>query len=182
MKRRPWRTILVIAIWLLVAVAPLAYLSWWASPHMVEPLSVPISLKAGDYTSPFFTTDADDLYQIDIYFLSPDRTPLDIDWKIVDDHGALIANGNYKDQSTGGNNAGLGRYQAKRGSRQRIIVTIHQGENVAGSEPRLHISMPERSLDASYAYIDVLGWAAIVVAVGLITLLVWSSSNRKRKA
>jgi hypothetical protein len=32
----------------------MAYLLWWGHAHNLEPLSVPLSLKRGEYTSPFF--------------------------------------------------------------------------------------------------------------------------------
>jgi hypothetical protein len=55
LKRSPWHTILIgVAVFLvLVGVAPLAYLLWWGNAHNLEPLSVPLSLKRGEYTSPF---------------------------------------------------------------------------------------------------------------------------------
>jgi hypothetical protein len=93
----PWRTILVSgAVFLmLVGVAPLAYLSRWGAVHKLEALSVPLPLQRRKYTSPVFTTDLGDEYQIDIYFLPSNRTPLDLDWKIVDDRGAVLESGTY---------------------------------------------------------------------------------------
>ncbi len=175
MKRWPWRTILVslATLLVLVGVAPLAYLLWWGKTHNLEPLSVPISLRRGDYTSPFFTTDLDDDYQIEIYFLPYHRTPLDLEWKIVDETGALIQSGGYSEDQMGGNDAILERhYRPKRGSRQRIMVSIRQDVQAPESDTRLHIGLPERGLEQAYGSAAATIWAAIVAGAGAIMLLV----------
>jgi len=176
LKRWPWRTVLIsVAVLLvLVGIAPLAYLLWWGDAHNLEPLSVPLSLKRGEYTSPFFTTDLDDDYQIEIYFLPYHRTPLDLDWKIVNETGALIQTGVYReDHQMGGNDAILERhYRAKRGSRQRIMVSIHQDVLAPDSDTRLHIGLPERGLEQAYGSAAAIMWAAIVAGGGAIILLV----------
>jgi hypothetical protein len=176
LKRWPWHTILIgVAVFLvLVGVAPLAYLLWWGNAHNLEPLSVPLSLKRGEYTSPFFKTDLDDDYQIEIYFLPNHRTPLDLDWKIVDESGGLIQSGGYREhQQMGGNDAILERhYRPKRGSRQRIIVSIHQDVQAPDSDTRLHVGLPERGLEQAYGSSAAIMWAAIVAGAGAIMLLV----------
>jgi hypothetical protein len=175
LKRWPWRTILVslATLLVLVGVAPLAYLLWWGKTHNLEPLSVPISLRRGDYTSPFFTTDLDDDYQIEIYFLPYHRTPLDLEWKIVDETGALIQSGGYSEDQMGGNDAILERhYRPKRGSRQRIMLSIRQDVQATESDTRLHIGLPERGLEQAYGSAAATIWAAIVAGAGAIMLLV----------
>ncbi len=103
MKRWPWHRIFICLALILVlaGIAPLAYLIWWGHAHNLEPLSVPVALKRGEFTSPFFTTDLDDDYQIEIYFLPYPRTPLNLDWKILNETGAVIRSGSYRDE--GGN-------------------------------------------------------------------------------
>jgi hypothetical protein len=127
-KRLPWATILLsVGVSLvLVGVAPLGYLFWRGSAHNWEPLSAHIALKRGQFKSPLFTTDLDDDYQIEIYFLPPHQIPLDLDWRITDEKGTIIQSGTYsEDHQMGGNDAILTRcYQPKRGSLQRIIVNI----------------------------------------------------------
>ncbi len=88
-KSWPWRVIFggIGGLLILVGVAPMAYLLWFGTAHNFEPLSAPLSLKRGEYTSAFFKTDLDEDYQVEIYFLPSDRTPLDLDWKIVDENG-----------------------------------------------------------------------------------------------
>jgi CheY-like chemotaxis protein len=49
--------------------APLAYIVWLGSGRRLEPLSMPLSLSPSQYTSPFFATDLDDDYQIQLSFL-----------------------------------------------------------------------------------------------------------------
>jgi hypothetical protein len=175
LKRWPWRTILVslATLLVLVGVAPLAYLLWWGKTHNLEPLSVPISLRRGDYTSPFLTTDLDDDYQIEIYFLPYHRTPLDLEWKIIDETGALIQSGGYSEDQMGGNDAILERhYRPKRGSRQRIMLSIRQDVQATESDTRLHIGLPERGLEQAYGSAAATIWAAIVAGAGAIMLLV----------
>ena len=75
---------------ILGGVTPLVYVSWRGHARNLEALSLPVALKPGEYISPFFTTDLDDDYQIEIYFLPPHRMPLDIEWKVVDEAGTLI--------------------------------------------------------------------------------------------
>jgi hypothetical protein len=94
---------------ILLGVAPIAYLLWFGTAHNFEPLSAPLSLKRGEYTSPLFRTDLDEDYQVDIYSLPNNRSPLDLDWKIVDESGVLIQSGVYtEDQHYGGNDATRG--------------------------------------------------------------------------
>jgi len=174
MKSWPWSKILtgIGCLLLLMGLAPLAWLLWWGSAHNFEPLSVPLSLKRGEYTSPLFKTDLDEAYQIQIYFLPPHSIPLDLDWKVVDDRGAVIQSGAYKEGNTGGNNVNVGEYRPKRGLHQRIIVNIHQEVDAAGSDPKLHIGVPEEGLGMAYGSGAAIGWAALIAGPGAIVLLV----------
>lgn len=175
MKRWPWRRILVgIALLLvLVGIAPLAYLFWRGHIHNLEPLSVPVSLKPGEYTSPFFTTDVDADYQIEIYFLPYHQTPLDLDWRVVDESGVVIQAGVFREDQLGSNDAVLERhYRPKRGSRQRVTINIHQDIRATASDPRLHIGLPETNLEQAYGFVAASGWAAIVAGAGAIILFV----------
>jgi len=182
LNRWHWRKILVgVAVFLVVlGITPLAYLLWFGSTHNFTPLSVPISLKRGEFTSPFFTTDLNDDYQVEIYFLPHRTTPLDLDWKIVDESGVLIQSGVYtEDQHLGGNDAILTRkYRPKRGSANRIILNVHQDIQAKSSERqlqpadvRLHIGVPERALEQSYGSVAAIVWAAVVGGLGTIILV-----------
>jgi hypothetical protein len=178
-----WRTSIVGAVLVIaLGLAPLAYLFWLGIGHKLEPLSMPLPLARGEYTSPFFTTSLDDDYQIDIYFLPFVRTPLDLDWKIVDAHGAVIASGSYRDEQTGGNNVILGHYRPKRGLRQRAIVNVHEGEAAPESDVRLRIGLPERALENSYAFVPLGLWALVIGGAGAIGLVVALICRNRRRA
>lgn len=164
---------------ILIGITPLAYLWWFGTAHNFEPLSTPISLKHGEYTSPFFKADLDEDYQVEIYFLPYHRTPLNLDWKIVDENGVLIQSGVYtEDHHIGGNDAILTRkYRPTRGSAQRIILNIHQDVQAKDSEgqlqptdTRLHIGVPERGLEQAYGSAAAIAWAAVVAGTGTIIL------------
>lgn len=166
MKGWPWRPILSgVALFLLVlGIAPIAYFFWWGNAHNLEPISIPIPLKRGEYASPFFITDLDGSYQIEIYFLPPHRIPLELDWRIADESGVVIRSGNYSEaQQMGGNDAILDRnYRSKPGVRQRIIVNIHQDIEANAVDTRLHIGLPERGLGQAYGFGVATLWAAFV--------------------
>jgi hypothetical protein len=181
MKNLPRRRIFgsIAGLLILFGVMPIVYLLWFGTAHNFEPLSAPISLKHGEYASAFFKTDLDEDYQVEIYFLPYPRSPLDLDWKIVDESGALIQSGVYsEDQHLGGNDAILTRkYRPKRGSANRIFLNIHQDvqakNNERQSKPtetRLHIGVPERGLEQAYGSAAAIVWAAGVAGLGAIIL------------
>jgi hypothetical protein len=172
MQSRTEKTILKSAILVTVGLAPMAYLClWWGNPIVVEPLSSPITIKSGEYVSPYFTTYVADQYQIDLYFLPIRHAPMDIDWKIVNDRGAIIADDEYKEERNVGNNAILGYYRSARWSRQRIILSIHQDSDDKPFDTALHIGMPERSLDLSYGILPLLAWAILWSGIASIVLV-----------
>jgi hypothetical protein len=164
---------------ILLGVAPLAYLRWWESAHNLEPLVFPLPLQRGAYTSPSFQTDLDEGYQVDLYFLPSNRSPLDLDWKIVDEGGALIKSVSYReDQRTGGNDVVLDRnYWSKRGLRQKIMVSIHQDVQASDTNTALHIGLPEEGLRQGYAIYAAMLWAAVLAGGGAIVLLVAAMST-----
>jgi hypothetical protein len=180
-KSWPLRIIFVRIGWLLIliGITPLAYFWWFGTAHNFEPLSAPISLKRGEYTSAFFKTDLDEDYQVEIYSIPDHRIPLNLDWKVVDESGALIQSGVYaEDRHIGGNDAILTRtYRPKRGSPNRIILNIHQDVQAKNSErqfqptdTRLHIGVPERVLEQAYGSVAAIVWAAAVAGLGAIIL------------
>ncbi len=182
MKRWPWRMIFgsIGGLLILIGITPLAYLAWFGTSHNFEPLSSPISLKRGECTSAFFRADLDEDYQVEIYFLPYHRTPLDLDWKIVDESGARIQSGVYtEDQQPGGNDAILTRkYRPKRGSSNRIILNIHHDVQATNGERqsqptdvRLHVGVPERGLEQAYGSFAAIVWATGVAGLGAIILV-----------
>jgi hypothetical protein len=180
----PWRFIVgsIGGLLILIGIMPLAYLLWFGKTHNFEPLSAPISLKRGEYTSPSFKTDLDEDYQVEIYFLPFYRTPLDFDWKIVDASGAVIQSGVYnEDEHTGGRgNVVLltRRYRPRRGSAHRIILNIHQDvqeqdgqRELQPADTRLHIGVPERGLQQAYGSAAAIMWAAGVGGIGAVLVV-----------
>lgn len=181
MKSWPWRLICgsIGGLLVLIGITPLAYVLWFGAAHNFELLSAPISLKHGEYTSPFFKADLDEDYQVEVYFLPNHRTPLDLDWKIVDESGALIQSGVYtEDRRIGGNDAILTRkYRPTRGSAHRIILNIHQDVHTKDGEgqlqtidTKLHIGVPERGLEQAYGSAAAIVWAAGVAGLGILIL------------
>jgi hypothetical protein len=140
--------------------------------HNLEPLSIPLPLKRGEFVSRYFKTDLDDSYQIDLYWSPfPDpKTEVDLDWKIVADTGIVIQQGTYKSRIDGANSVGLGTYRPKRGLRQRIVVNIHQDVQGSDGQPKLQIGVPEVSLDLAEGYYPLSTlWAGLFAGSGLIT-------------
>jgi hypothetical protein len=186
-----WNRVLagVAALLIVAGLAPLAYLVWWGNAHNLEPVSMPLTLKRGEYASAFFTTDLDDDYQVDIYFLPFQRTPLDLDWKIVDGAGRVIQSGSFRDPHPGGNAVTLGHYRPKRGLRQRVLVNIHQDvqtpdPQAPGPDTRLHVGLPERGLEQAYGGAAAIEWAVVVAGTGAIMLLIllvmWATRRKPR--
>ncbi|MGO9436737.1 MAG: hypothetical protein ACLPH3_09030 [Terracidiphilus sp.] len=182
MKNSPWRKVfgIIAGLLILVGVSPAVYFWWFGTAHNFDPLSAPISLRRGEYTSAFFKTDLDEDYQVEIYFLPYPRSPLDLDWKIVDESGALIQSGVYTENPRlGGNDAILTRkYRPKLGSANRIILNIHQDVQAKNSEQphptdtRLYVGLPERGLERAWGYAAATVWAAAIAGPGAIVLAV----------
>jgi hypothetical protein len=177
LKRFRWRSILagLAGLLVLAGVTPLVCLLSWGYLHKPEALSVPVLLKHGEYVSPFFTTDLSDDYQIDIWNLPPRRMPLDIDWKVVDETGALIQSGTYtEDGLVGGNEAILDRhYRPKRRTHQRVILHIRRGlQQTSEPDLRLHVGVPERGLQQAYGSAAAVAWLAMLAGPGASILVV----------
>jgi hypothetical protein len=66
MSGRPWIRFLFWfgCVLVVVGVAPIAYLIWFGAAHNFQPLSMPLPLKHGEYTSAVFKTDLNETYQI----------------------------------------------------------------------------------------------------------------------
>ena len=169
------RKILVSTLLLVVLVgwAPLLWSLWRSRPEAVEPLSVPVTVRSGQFISPLFTPatpDQDEKFQIELYFL-PRHLPLDLDWKVVTLRGVVLANGVYREGNAGGNDAILGYYRPTGRSPQRVILDIRDNNNF---DTTLHVGLPERTLDASYGIPFAAFWALIVTGVGAgIAGLAW---------
>jgi hypothetical protein len=179
-----WRKRVAGVGWSLIVLglAPLARFAWWDFTHNPRPVIMPVPLKRGEYTSPFFTTEANEDYRIDIEWDAPgaEWKALDMDWRIVDDSGVLLQRGKFNYRLRG-DIAALGQHHSMRRVRQRVIVRNlqdAQGLNLAHS--RLEISVPERSLEMAYAAIYPIKLAFMVAAPGMLILLFLSIARAIR--
>jgi hypothetical protein len=136
---------------------------------------MPISLKPGEYTSTFFSPNPKLGYQVEIYFLPPHQTPLELDWKIVDESGALIQQGAYDEtDQMGGNDAIFERnYRPKGKSPQRILVSIHQGIQEIGPDTRVHVGIPDPGMGYGAGLEDLAAkiWMIVFAGSGVIIFL-----------
>jgi hypothetical protein len=183
MKRWPWRKIFFgIACFLVVlGVSPLAALLWHGYTHNFQPLSMQLPLKQGAYTSAVFKTDLDESYMVQLDFMdathhsrvmNPDAV-LDMDWKIVDDHGAVIAQGTQNVRLSWASGVNLGEYKPKRGLRQRMIIDMHRDlAEPNGSRVTLEVNSTEDPEGMAFGFGLFLWWAEIVGGPGALILLV----------
>ena len=182
MRHWPWRRIFFfLAIFLIVVgVAPLAALVWHGLTHNFQPLSMQLPTAKGEYTSAEFKTDLNERYMIQLELmdethraigLNPDAE-FDLDWKIVDANGAVIASGMQDTRTRGGNELNFGEYKPRRGTHQRMIVNIHEDiAEPAGSVLTLQVNSEEDPEGAAFGFVIFSWWAAIVGGVGAVILI-----------
>jgi hypothetical protein len=182
LKKWPWRRILAIvgAVLIVVGLAPLTALLWHASTHNFRPLSMDFPIRAGSYTSPEFKTDLNESYVIQMEMmdstgrgigLNADAV-LDLDWKIMDLNGSVIASGTRNEPMRGGNAVNLGEYAPKRGLRQKMIFNLHRDfAEPAGSKVTLEINSTEDPEGMAFGYIVFATWAGFVGGSGAVLLL-----------
>lgn len=175
MKAWAWRKIAAGVGWslILLGLAPSAHLCWWGVTHNPRPVSMPVPLTPGEYSSPFFNTEPNENYRIDIEWdaLGADWKALDMDWRIVDDSGALLQQGSYNYRLRG-NTAALGQYHSSRRLRQRVMIrNLHDAQGLDLAHPKLEISVPERGLEMAYGAIYPIKLAFMLAAPGMLILL-----------
>ena len=182
MKKWPWRRILTIlgVVLIVVGLAPLAALLWDSLTHNDRPLSMDFPLHAGQYTSPEFRTDRAESYMIQMEMmdstgrgigLNPDAV-LDLDWKITNQDGAVIAKGALIQPMRGANAVNIGGYAPKRGLRQRMIFNLHRDfAEPAGSKVTLEINSTEDPEGAAFGFYLFAWWAGILGGCGAALLL-----------
>jgi len=175
LKNRAWHKIIagVGGSLVLLGLAPLALLYWWGFTHNPRPVSMPISVKHGEYASPFFVTERNEDYRIDIEWdaAGAEWKTLNLDWQIVDDGGTLLQQGSYNYRSRG-DIAALGQYHSTRRLRQRVIIrNLRDAEGLDSAHPKLEVSLPERSLEMAYGAICSIKLALMVAAPGMLILL-----------
>jgi hypothetical protein len=185
-KKWPWHKILVCVGWLLVVagITPGAYiLVRLGSAHNQKPLSVPVSLKQGEFASPYFTAGSSDNYQISLTWdLLPARqTAVKLDWKIAADNGSAVAQGAFDSQLRGANTIKLGEYKPNSGQHERIVLNVHADVDQGGAHATLDIAPPDTSWKYSEAIPTVAGWAVFGCVPGVFLLLILAIVGAKRR-
>jgi hypothetical protein len=202
MKKWPWRRILTIAACSLVPIglAPITYLLWFVYTTNWTPLSMPLPLNIGSYTSPSFKTglhDKDKPYYlvvvadrildgqgsscleggklIESHACRGEGRLLQMDWKIVDDQGTVFKQGSYAGQIYGGiaEDEKVGEYLPKPGTPLRVVLDVHQDiQGFDAARPRLELQAnPEYGLENAYGSAAFLAWAVVIAGPGVIILL-----------
>jgi len=196
-KRWPWSKILVIvsSLLILVGITPISYLFWFGYAHNWNPMTMPLPLAMGTYSSPYFTTDLDKPYYlvvvsdrildgqsasciegakvIDSHACAGVGRLLDLDWEIVNEHGTVMQQGTYNDRIYSGEEVRLGEYLAKLGSHLGVRLRIHQDiRGFQSAYPKLEFQPdPEYGLENSYGFAVFAFWACIVSGPGVLILL-----------
>jgi hypothetical protein len=192
MKQWPWRKILMVLSGLLIVIGigPLAYLLIYSSAHNFQPLAMKLPLTQGQVTSPEFKTDLDQSYMVQVELMGTDGTAmalnqdavLDLDWKIVDANGKLLAQGIQNARLLGANNVNLGEYHPRRGLRQRMIVDIHGDiAEPDGSTVTLEVNSTDDPEGRAFGFVLFSWWAGIIAGPGAIILLVLMAIKTVRR-
>ena len=172
---------------LVAGIAPGAYLVVrLGSSHHAKPLSVPVTLRQGVISSPYFTPISSGTYDIELNWDSfPARqTDVELDWKIEADNGSVIQQGTYGSILRGSNTVPLGEYQPTPGQRQRITLNVHQDVEGTSANTKIEIGPPDPTSQLSYLIPLATEWAAFVAIPGLILLvaLLIVGAVRKKKS
>ncbi len=193
MKRGRWRSILFgIGCFLeVLGIFPIACLLWFGHSHNFQPLSMQLPFKQGAYTSAEFKTDLNESYMVQVELmdstdraigLNPDAV-LDLDWKIVDTGGTVLAQGSQNEPIRGANNVNFGEYKPKRGQRQRMIVNIHRDiEEPDDSTVTLEVNSTEDPEGMAFGFVLFSWWAGVVGGLGAVILLILLFMRARRPA
>jgi hypothetical protein len=187
-KKWPWKNILVCVGWflLVVGIIPGTYiLVRLGSAHSEKPLSVAVSLKQGEFTSPTFTAGGGDDYLIDLTWdLFPARqTSVDLDWKVVADNGSVVQQGSFNNLLRGANTIRLGTYKPNPGQREKVVLNVHEDVDQGGAHAKLDVGPAESWLGLANDIPFAAGWAFLVAGPAMLLLLgiaVVGTIRRKR--
>lgn len=189
MKTWPWNKLLTAfaCLLILLGLAPLVYLYSFGATHNFQPLSMPLPLSRGQYSSPTFKTDLNQEYQLDLGWdgAVPGPKTVDLAWQIVYLNGAVAQQGTYRN-SLLGNNTHLAFYRPKPGLPQRLMLrNLQDAQGLASAHPILQIGVPEESLDMGYAALAALifaGFVSLPAAILLLALGIWRRTHRRSLA
>lgn len=177
MKKWPWKLILICVGWLLLVagILPGAYiLARLGNSDNQKPLSVAVSLKEGEFKSPYFVPGSNRNHLVTLTWdLIPARqTSVDLDWKLVADNGAVIQQGTFLNMLRGANSITLGTYKPTRGQRQQVILNVHADVDQGGAQAKLEVGPPDENSLLSETIPFAAGWAAFLALPGAILLIV----------
>lgn len=177
MKRWPWKFALICLGWLMLVagIVPGAYLLVrLGNSNTQKPLSVPVSLKQGEFASPFFTPDSSKDYLINLVWdmIPPRQTSVDLDWKLVADNGAVIQQGAFLSLLRGANTVTLATYNPKPGQREQVVLNVHTEVDQGGAHAKLEVSPSDESSTLSETIPTAAGWAVFVALPGALLLIV----------
>jgi type IV secretory pathway TrbD component len=162
-------------------IGPLAYLLIYSSSHNFQPLAMKLPLARGQITSPEFKTDLDQIYMVQIELMGADRSVmafnqdavLDLDWKIVDADGRILAQGSQNEPLRGANNVNLDEYHPPRRLPQKMIVDIHRDiAEPDGTTVTLEVNSTDDPEGRAIGFVLSLWWAGIAAGLGAIILLI----------
>lgn len=178
--------ILVGIGWLLLVagITPGAYiLVRLGNSHNQKPLSVPVSLKQGQFTSPYFTVNSGEDYLVNVNWdLVPARqTLVDLDWKIVADNGSVIQQGAFNNPLRGANSLRLGEYIPTSSQREQIVLDVHADADQGGAHATLEVAPPDTLWRVSEEIPVAAKWAAFVAFPGAILLLILLAMGAKQR-
>jgi hypothetical protein len=108
----------------LLGLAPIACLMGWSFFGNQNPVSMSIPVRPGTYSSPWFTTRINDLYELDLGTTPWRQNPVDLNWQIVDASGNILTAGNWQDKTSGTHSIMLARYRPRPGLRQRVLINM----------------------------------------------------------
>lgn len=181
-----WSKVLVSVGCLLVVagITPGTYiLVRLGNAHNEMPLSVPVPLTKGVFTSLYFTAAAGSDYLIDLNWdMIPARqTLVDLDWKVVADNGSVIEQGSFNSPLRGANILRLGSYKPVSGQREQIVMDVHQDVDQGGAHAKLEIGPQDTSGGLSDDIPFAVEWAAFLAGPGIVLLIIWLILRAKRE-
>ena len=188
MKKWPWNKLLIVFGWLLVVagITPgVLILVSLGTGHNQKPLSVPVSLNKGQFTSPYFQASAGADYLIDLNWdMFPARqTSVDLDWKIQSDSGAVIEQGTISNILRGANILTIGSYKPASTQREQIVLNVHEDVDQGGAHAILTIGPEDTTTGMSSAIPGAAKLAAFLSIPGAILLIILVIVGaRRRKA
>jgi hypothetical protein len=182
-------------LFILAGAAPLLRSLYWWQTHSLVPLKVSLPVRSGEYAFPF-KVDLDSYYRIQVRVNSSagfqiDPCPgvdvekchkVDLNWKILTDSGDVVKEGAFTVRPLLSGGVQVGMFDAKRGSRLRMDLTVHREIN--GAKPAdAQLSVEEGSdMGVGLGMQLELGvvWA-VILAGGGMALLSFLSRQRETR-